>query len=270
VNAYFESSAEYWKEIYSDDKLLLPTIYQERHNTTLDWIWNLGLPTVSRILEVGCGAGLVTINLAQSGHTVDAMDSTAAMLQIARSGALHQGVRERIRLHLADVHALPFETQTFDLVIAIGVIPWLHSERVALLEMHRVLKYGGYLLVTADNNARLNRILDPLSNPIFTPLRAAAKGLLRLCGKWPPKSGFQPKRHYPRELHHMLGSCNFINIKSRTVGFGPFTLLGKELLGDRVGVKLHRQLQRLAAEKSFSPLRWTGSHHLVLAAKAKI
>src|SRR5262249_48040128 len=127
-----------------------PAIYQDRHNTALGWIQDLGLHPGARILEVGCGAGLLTIALARGGYTVDALDSTMTMLQMTRNDAAHHGVQEQIRMHSADVHALPFQAHTFDLVIAIGVIPWLHSERLALREMQRVLKPGGFLLVTAD------------------------------------------------------------------------------------------------------------------------
>src|SRR5678815_3367273 len=155
VSDYFESTAAYWKTLYSDDGLL-STIYQDRHNAALGWIQDLNLAPSARILEVGCGAGLVTSALARNGYTVDALDSTMAMLQMTRNHGVRDSVQDRIRTYSADVHALPFQAQTFDLVIAIGVIPWLHSERMALREMRRVLKGDGYLLVTADNNARLN------------------------------------------------------------------------------------------------------------------
>jgi ubiquinone/menaquinone biosynthesis C-methylase UbiE len=267
VTDYFESTAAYWKTVYSDDRLL-PVIYQDRHDTALAWIQDLDLRPNARILEVGCGAGLITVALARHGYTVDALDSTTAMLQMTRDHAAYQGVRDRIRMHSADVHALPFSAHTFDLVIAIGVLPWLHSERLALLEMQRVLTPGGYLLLTADNNARLNRVLDPRSSPLSAPLRLAAKRLLRLFGVWSPKSGFQPKRHYPREVDRLIGDCGFETVQSRTVGFGPFTCLGKALLTDSIGVRLHRRLQTLASRRGWSPLRWTGSHYLVLAAKA--
>jgi ubiquinone/menaquinone biosynthesis C-methylase UbiE len=266
VTDYFTSTAAYWKEVYSDDRLL-PAIYRDRHDTALGWIQELDLRPNARILEVGCGAGLITVALARNGYTVDALDSTPAMLQMTRNDAADQGVQDRIRIHAADVHALPFEAHTFDLVIAIGVIPWLHSERVALQEMQRVLKPGGYLLVTADNNARLNRMLDPLSSPLSAPLRIAAKRFLRLYGLWSPKSGFLPKRHYPREANRFIGECGFKNVKSCTVGFGPFTLFGKSLFTDSIGVRLHRRLQTLASRRGLLPLRWTGSHYLVLATK---
>ena len=267
VTDYFESTADYWKSVYADDRLV-PAIYRERHNTALRWIRDLDLHPRARILEVGCGAGLITVALARDGYIVDAVDPTTAMLQMTRNGAARQSVQGQVRLHAGDVHALPFQAQTFDVVIAIGVIPWLHSERVALQEMRRVLKPGGYLLVTADNNARLDRILDPRSSPLFAPLRLAAKHVLRLCGLWSPSAGFQAKRHYPREVHRVIGDCGFEHVKSWTVGFGPFTFLGKTVFTDGFGVRLHRRLQRLARRQTSLFLRWTGSHYLVLATKA--
>src|SRR5262245_15843642 len=246
VTDYFESTAAYWRTVYSDRRLL-PAIYRDRHNTALGWIEGLDLHPGARVLEVGCGAGLITVALARNGYTVDALDSTLAMLQMTRSDAAHHRVLDRVRLHAADAHALPFQAHTFDLVVALGVIPWLHSERLALREMQRVLNPGGYLLVTADNNARLNRILDPRSSPLSAPPRLAAKRFLQLCGLWASPSEFQPKRHYPREFNRIIGDCGFLNVKSCTVGFGPFTCFGKTLLTDATGVRLHRRLQTFAS-----------------------
>src|SRR5262245_15184173 len=116
VTEYFESTAAYWKAVYADDRLL-PAIYQDRHNTALGWIADLDLRPNARSLEVGCGAGLITVALARTGYTVDALDSTTAMLQMTRNGAAHQCVQDRVRMHSADVHALPFQANMFDLVI---------------------------------------------------------------------------------------------------------------------------------------------------------
>jgi ubiquinone/menaquinone biosynthesis C-methylase UbiE len=266
VNDYFESSAAYWRQVYSGG-FLLSAIYRARQKMTLRWISRLGLPAAARILEVGCGAGLTTVALARNGYTVDALDSTTAMLRMTHKKAVHGRVRHRVRLQVGDAHALPFETDAFDLAIAIGVIPWLHSEQIALQEMHRVLKPGGYLLVTADNNARLNRILDPRSSPVLRPLRLAMKGVLQPCGLWSVDSGFQAKRHYPRQVNRLIAQCNFRKIASCSVGFGPFTMFGKPLFAERTSIRLHRRLQALASKAAFFPLQWTGSHYMVLAIK---
>jgi ubiquinone/menaquinone biosynthesis C-methylase UbiE len=266
VNEYFESSSAYWQNLYSE-KELLPRIYQDRHNTTLAWIRRLGLRKEARILEVGCGAGLMSIALARDGYTVDAMDSTSAMLGTTWQNARIQSVENRIRLHHGDLHDLPFEAHTFDLVIAIGVIPWLHSERVAFEEMQRVLKPGGYLLITADNDARLIRTLDPASCPLFAPLRKVTKRVMQRFGRWSPAAGFQAKRHDRHEVHRLMNRSGFQELRSCTIGFGPFTFFGRRLFPDSTGTRIHKRLQSLASKPRWSPLRWTGSHYLVLAAK---
>src|SRR5882672_10090615 len=94
VTDYFESTAAYWKTVYADDRLL-PAIYRDRHNTALGWIQDLDLRPNARILEVGCGAGLITVALARNGYTVDALDSTPAMLQMTRNDAVHHCVQDR-------------------------------------------------------------------------------------------------------------------------------------------------------------------------------
>jgi ubiquinone/menaquinone biosynthesis C-methylase UbiE len=266
VNEYFESSSAYWQNLYSE-KELLPRIYQDRHNTTLAWIRRLGLRKEARILEVGCGAGLMSIALARDGYTVDAMDSTSAMLGTTWQNARIQSVENRIRLHHGELHDLPFEAHTFDLVIAIGVIPWLHSERVAFEEMQRVLTPGGYLLITADNDARLIRTLDPASCPLFAPLRKVTKRVMQRFGRWSPAAGFQAKRHDRHEVHRLMNRSGFQELRSCTIGFGPFTFFGRRLFPDSTGTRIHQRLQSLASKPRWSPLRWTGSHYLVLAAK---
>jgi ubiquinone/menaquinone biosynthesis C-methylase UbiE len=209
----------------------------------------------------------MSVELAIDGYTVDAMDSTSSMLHITQKNARLQGVKNRIRLQLADVHALPFEAGTFDLVIAIGVIPWLHSEQSGLEEMQRALKPGGYLLITADNDERLIRTLDPASCPLFAPLRKIAKRMLQRFGRWSPATGFQAKRHDRHEIHGLMDRSGFQELRSCTVGFGPFTFFGRRLFPDSIGTRIHQRLQILASRPRWSPLRWTGSHYLVLGVK---
>ena len=52
------------------------------------------------------------------------------------------GQEQRVRTGQGDVHSLCFPNETFDLVLAIGVLPWLPSIEQPLREMARVLKPG--------------------------------------------------------------------------------------------------------------------------------
>jgi 2-polyprenyl-3-methyl-5-hydroxy-6-metoxy-1,4-benzoquinol methylase len=63
VDAHFDASTAYWRDIYrSDDFYAL--MYGRRSDLALRWVAELGSARGSRALDVGCGAGLLTIGLA--------------------------------------------------------------------------------------------------------------------------------------------------------------------------------------------------------------
>lgn len=75
---------------------------------------------------------------------------------------------------LADAHKLPFGDNAFDCVIAIEVFEHLSSPDVAIREIHRVLKFGGHILITVPFLFRVHG--DPFDFQRFT-----AEGLKQLC-----------------------------------------------------------------------------------------
>jgi len=265
VNAYFQSSSDYWKRIYETSDLL-PLIYQRRHAAVLEWVAQLRLPKTSKILEIGCGAGVLTSDLARNGYSVEAVDSVPAMVELTTRNAASNGVGDRVQASLADVHALPCPGEEFDVVIAVGVIPWLHDEDLALVEMRRVLKPGGYLIVTADNQWRLNHLLDPLLSPVSRPFRSVAKFILRRAGLQTEPREFQPKRHTPAQVNRLLHIAGFRKVDSKCVGFGPFTVFRRPVLTSNLGTALHVRLQSLA-DRRIPPFDVTGLHYLALARK---
>src|SRR3954462_10552822 len=78
IDAHFGQTADYWRDVYEHEGLQ-GLVYRERMQAALAWVDELGLPQGSRVLEVGSGAGLATVELARRGFTVEATDSSAAM-----------------------------------------------------------------------------------------------------------------------------------------------------------------------------------------------
>jgi ubiquinone/menaquinone biosynthesis C-methylase UbiE len=267
TNAYFEIQAPFWRDVYDDDNVF-SVIHRYRRTYALDLVDRLGLPASSRVLEVGAGAGFTSIALAERRFQVEAMDSTPAMLELTRQHAASASVTSRLRVTLGDAHALPYEDGTFCLVLALGVIPWLHSSLRAVREMARVLQPGGYLILNADNRARLNHIIDPRSNPALKPVRQAIKHALVGLGLRlrRPLNTAESKYHGLAEFDQIIASAGLERVDGFTFGFGPFTLLGRELFPGPVAVRLHDSLQRLA-ERKVPIVRSTGAQYLLVARK---
>lgn len=110
-----------------------------------------------RLLDVGCGPGTITVDLAAAvapGEVV-AVDASAGVLAEAAAHvdeavavAREAGVAEpRVELRQADVMALPFADDSFDVVHAHQVLQHLPDPVGALREMRRVTRPGGVVAV---------------------------------------------------------------------------------------------------------------------------
>ncbi len=263
VNQRFHDRARRWEEVYQRDDLF-SVIHQDRQARALDWIDGLGLPPRSPVLEVGPGAGFMTVALAQRQFAVHAADTTPRLLDIARQRVAAAGLESRVRLLLADAYHLPFADREFALVVALGVVPWLRSAPVAVAEMARVLRPGGYLVLNADNSGRLALLLDPRHNPALAPARLAAKSLLHSTGVLRPADQARVTAHRLAEFDALLSRSGLELLKRSTFGFGPFTMFGLPVTSGRLGIRLNTSLQRLA-DQGVPGFRSAGAQYLVLA-----
>jgi 2-polyprenyl-3-methyl-5-hydroxy-6-metoxy-1,4-benzoquinol methylase len=263
VAGYFDRESQGWNEIYRKQDVY-SIIHQERRTTALRFFDELNLPLDARILEIGCGAGLTTIDIARRGYRVTAVDTSQAMVELARENARKSNLDSLVSFHQADIYDLRFEEQSFDLVIALGVIPWLPDLSLALDRITRLIWKGGYMLVNMDNRGRLNNLLNPPQNPLLVDVKKDVKDWLEKLGIRKPSSTPAVRMYTVQEFENFLSKYNLEIIKNRMLGFGPFQFFRFNLLSDTTGVRLHRYLQNLA-DRGDPFFRLSGSQYLVLA-----
>jgi ubiquinone/menaquinone biosynthesis C-methylase UbiE len=100
-----------------------------------------------RILDVGCGTGIFTVDVLRSGARVTGIDLSAAMLAraVQRGGDHFAGL-------CADMCALPFADNSFDRVFSMTAIEFVADAVRAIAELNRVVKSGGRVVVTSLNS----------------------------------------------------------------------------------------------------------------------
>lgn len=105
-------------------------------------------------LEIGAGTGEISKALIAHGHHVVATDISPQMVSQIRN-------KLGIEAVVCDAEYLPFADESFDTVIGAEMIYYLDYPELFLREAHRVLKPGGYLLLSSAN-ASIARFYDTL------------------------------------------------------------------------------------------------------------
>ncbi len=104
-----------------------------------------GLPEGAEVLDVGCGPGMQTLALSQAiDGPVTAVDLHREYLRELEDRAERAGIAGRLAILAADMRALPFPPERFDLVWSEGAA-YVMGFEMALVEWRRLLKPGGYL-----------------------------------------------------------------------------------------------------------------------------
>ncbi|MCA9112578.1 MAG: methyltransferase domain-containing protein, partial [Planctomycetaceae bacterium] len=121
-----------------------PALYDEKHS----FVWKLGASVIQllapqpgeRILDVGCGTGQLTAQIAGSGATVVGIDHSPAMIEEARR--LFPG----IEFQLEDAHDFSIEQQ-FDGVFSNAALHWINDPAKVVCCISKALKPDGRMAV---------------------------------------------------------------------------------------------------------------------------
>jgi len=129
---------------------IIGSMMNRHHSRIYPWALVLvDLNGTAAALDIGCGGGKAVQLLAarMPQGTVDGLDHSPEMVQLAsrvNAKAVQEG---RVQIHLGSVSSLPFKDDQLDLVTAFETIQFWPSLAQDLKEIHRVLKPGGTLLI---------------------------------------------------------------------------------------------------------------------------
>lgn len=208
-----------------------------------------------RILDVGCGPGWLAVNYARAGARVTAIDLTQRAIELTRKHLQYREVHADVQEGNAE--CLTFGDETFDLVVASGVLHHTPDPEKAFRECHRVLRWGGRAKITLYRKGIL------LDRWVF----GVTRGLMKWIGLRHPGSHLAKEakdvddfiRQYDgaqnplgigkrdREWRRMLAQAGF-TVRGVQVHYFPKRFLP---FSSVLPVAVHRLLDRLAGTMAY-------------------
>lgn len=122
-----------------------------------------------KFLEIGCGLGYFSLEALNRAAKVTAVDVGKNLVAITKN-RVRKG-----KFIVASASELPFRNNSFDIVLCTEVIEHVDNQKAAFKEMFRVLKKGGYLVLTTPNK---------LFKPLFDFLSLTKTRVYKGNEKW--------------------------------------------------------------------------------------
>lgn len=144
------SEAKGYAQLYEGSPSPQALFFNER----LQRVFELIAPVKSgKVLEVGCGPGILLSRLAGPQLELFGLDLSPEMIAEAKSRTAGLDVE----LAVGQLAQLPYRDQSFDMILALGVLEYLPDQRTALSELARVAKPDAIIIISMLNKVSLYR-----------------------------------------------------------------------------------------------------------------
>jgi SAM-dependent methyltransferase len=219
-------------------------VERDRYENYAPWMRefiNFGDYAGKKVLEVGVGQGTDLVQFAKGGAEVSGIDITPRHLELAARNFAER--RMHANLQYASAAAIPFESDSFDVVYSFGVLHHTNDTVRCLSECHRVLKPGGELILGLYHTYSFFHTYTILVNGILRGKlwRLGYKGLMSLIESGSDGVKFIPlvKTYSRNQLRHILEDFGQIQLQVRHLtpaDFGALRHFVPASLAERAGM----------------------------------
>ena len=183
-----------------------------------------------KLLDAGCGNGWLSLALAREGYQVMSLDFSKNQIKETKYGFRSFALYE-YGILCASITDIPFSNDCFDTIICINVLEHISDITKAVIELNRVLRPGGRLIVMVPNAVTFGRVYDKFLYkylPTQIILKKAHKSIFELTNKEVMDIGLDkevPTKHVQDISFEFITSL-LINNNFHIIDYSNFRLLG--------------------------------------------
>ncbi len=139
----------------------------------------LGLAKLGDVLDVASGDGALAELVARSAESVTCLDLSPRVMLAAKRRLQHL---RNVRFQVGDLHALPYDKQSFDHVLFMNTLSYAQDPKQAVVEAARVLRNDGTLAASVLNAHRHHALAKTYGHCEFGFKPTQLKDLFSACG----------------------------------------------------------------------------------------
>ena len=196
-----------YEGVFSDDVIQYDELTRDHYSEIGEYLLSEIEVTNKTVLDIGCGTGIISELLLEKGvEKLVCVDYAQYMLDQCRSKLEATGLSlDKVEYKLADAENLPFEDNTFDIIVSGMVLGLVVDQEKVLSEIYRVLKPGGEIAVSTHGPEWYCEFTENFSRCLLTKYKYALTSLGTTNGAlfWPIT---------PPIFQKMLGETGFKNI----------------------------------------------------------
>ena len=158
IQAFFDRDQGWQGTIYDKPKDHYTRLMARRQLYNFQMLDNLNICKSGIALDVGCGSGVYLEELSKRGCKAFGIDMSFQMLKASHELLKNNNGDISIHLIAGDIEKIPLKSEQFDLVLCVGVLGYLLQDEKALLEIRRILKPNGVVLINVKNMLDLSNL----------------------------------------------------------------------------------------------------------------
>lgn len=252
ITRFFDNTAFKWLEIYKRPQKASDLVLFDRANIAVEFV-NAWLASGSKILDVGCGAGIVSMKLAQQGYLLHGVDISRNMVGLCHKSFAETFEKDEPHAFTAgNFLEIDLERESFDGIVALGFLEYQENEIGCVKRFFELLKPKGILVISGPMRWALTEFFGMRNIP-----RILFSGIF--------DRHISPFKNYYSlsRLSGLLRESGFNILDQKRHGFASFPIIGKV-----IGLNGEMQLSRILETLSSSlPLKTFCSDLVIIAGK---